>query len=65
MSATSEPSFWACFTFEFIKTVQRLPRSAGSLENSAFSWNSAADIPTLAAKVDKNDPHPEEQASFS
>ena len=23
------PSFWACLTLEFIKTVQRLPRSTG------------------------------------
>ena len=23
------PSFWACLTLEFMKTVQRLPRSTG------------------------------------
>ena len=37
------PSFWACFTEEFINTVQRLPRSTGrsakrpSLANSFTS----------------------------
>ena len=28
------PSFWACFTEEFMKTVQRLPRSTGRSANS-------------------------------
>ncbi len=29
MSATVAPSFCACFTLEFINTVQRVPRSIG------------------------------------
>ena len=35
ISATVAPSFCACFTFEFIKTVQREPRSIGFLAKSA------------------------------
>ena len=31
MSSTDAPSFCACLTAEFIKTVQRLPSSAGAL----------------------------------
>ena len=44
MFSTLAPSFWACFTLEFMKTVQRLPRSTGrsakrpSFENSFTSW---------------------------
>ena len=29
MSSTVAPSFWACFTEEFMNTVQREPRSTG------------------------------------
>ena len=35
ISATDAPSFWACFTLEFIKTVHRVPRSMGFWANSA------------------------------
>ena len=33
------PSFCACFTFEFINTVQRVPRSVGFLANRASLAN--------------------------
>ena len=33
MSSTLAPSFWACFTLEFIKTVHREPRFTGFLVN--------------------------------
>ena len=35
MSATVAPSFWACFTLEFMNTVQRVPRSVGFSANRA------------------------------
>ena len=43
MSSTLAPSFWACFTEEFMNTVQREPRLTGfsvnrpSLAKSAIS----------------------------
>ena len=33
MSSTLAPSFWACLTLEFIKTVQREPRFTGCWAN--------------------------------
>ena len=33
MSSVVAPSFWACFTEEFMNTVQRLPRSTGCRAN--------------------------------
>ena len=41
MSATLAPSFWACFTLEFINTVQRDPRFTGFLVNSPSLEKSA------------------------
>ncbi len=35
ISATVAPSFCACFTLEFMKTVQRVPRSIGLAANRA------------------------------
>ena len=43
MSATVAPSFWDCFTEEFINTVQRLPRFTGAVLLSPFSANSATE----------------------
>ena len=34
------PSFWACFTELFMKTVQRLPRSTGRSANRPSAANS-------------------------
>ena len=36
ISATEAPSLSTCFTFEFMKTVQRVPRSQG-----AFDWQAS------------------------
>ena len=33
ISSTLAPSFWACFTLEFINTVQREPRFTGFWAN--------------------------------
>ena len=35
ISDTSEPSFWACLTFEFINTVHLVPKSTGFFAKSA------------------------------
>ena len=47
-----------------MKTVQRDPRSTGSLDLVASLANSSAVIFTEWAKVSKKEPHPAEQASF-
>ena len=65
ISGTDAPSFCACFTFEFIKTVQREPKSTGALDFVASFANSFALILTERAKVSRKDPHPAEQASFN
>ena len=41
MSATLAPSFWACFTLEFINTVHREPRFTGFWVNSPSLEKSA------------------------
>jgi hypothetical protein len=40
MSAIDEPSFCACFTLEFMKTVHLVPRSTGLRLLSASDANS-------------------------
>ena len=65
MSAGSAPSFWACFTFEFMKTVQREPRSTGLFALRASSANWAGERPMLFEKVSRKEPQPELQASLS
>ena len=42
MSLTVAPSRNACFTFEFMNTVQRVPRSHGEAARHAASANSWA-----------------------
>ena len=64
ISARGAPSFWACFTREFMNTVQRVPRSTGVLLSMALSANSAALMPRPWAKFSINEPQPAEQASF-
>ena len=49
----------------FINTVQRLPRWAGLFDANALSAISETSIPRLTAKFSRNEPHPDEQASFS
>ena len=65
MSDTCAPSFWACFTLEFINTVQRVPRSTGCRAKRASFAKSFAVKPRELAKFSINEPQPEEQASLS
>ena len=65
ISSAVAPSFWDCFTDEFMNTVQRLPRFTGARAKSPFLENSSAVYPMDRAKVSMNEPHPEEQASLS
>ena len=58
------PSFWACFTREFMNTVQRLPRSTGCSPFTAAAANSCTVMPMESAKFAMKLPHPEEHASF-
>ena len=58
-------SRWACLTLEFIKTVQRVPKSHGAFACSAAVTKSLSGNCNCAAKVSKNEPQPEEQASLS
>ena len=64
MFSSEAPSFCACFTEEFIKTVQREPRSTGRSARMPFTANSSTLISHAEAKACKNEPQPEEQASF-
>ena len=65
MSPTVAPSFWACFTREFMNTVQRLPRSTGFRAPMA-SWAKARTSMSMdTAKLSMKEPQPEEHASFS
>ena len=65
MSARLAPSFCACLTLEFIKTVHRLPRSTGARANSPSLAKSATGSPIQQAKVSRKEPHPEQHASMS
>ena len=65
MSATEAPSLRTCFTLEFIKTVQRVPRSQGALDWQASLAKSPTEYPMLLAKVCMKVPQPEEHASLS
>ena len=49
----------------FMKTVQRLPRTAGFLEAKAASAICSRGIPREEAKFSRKEPQPEEQASFT
>ena len=50
---------------EFMNTVQRLPSTAGFFERKAESAMSWTLIPRFEAKDSKNEPQPDEQASFT
>ena len=65
MSSTVAPSRKACFTFEFMNTVHRVPKSQGALARQASWANCSAVYPNERAKVSRNAPHPDEQASLS
>ena len=66
MSPTLAPSFCACLTELFMKTVQRDPRSTGRLrpERDAAA-NDRTSVPIVSAKVCRNEPQPDEQASLT
>ena len=64
ISCTVAPSFCACFTLEFIKTVHLVPRSIGWGAKRASFAKSAAEYPSDWAKFSIKEPQPEEQASF-
>ena len=65
MSSMLAPSFCACLTLEFMNTVHREPKSTGCSEASAACVNSSMVSPIDRAKVCRNDPQPEEQASLT
>ena len=65
MSPTVAPSFCACFTREFMKTVQREPRSTGALASMAALAKLRTSMFMDTAKLSMKLPQPEEQASFS
>ena len=64
MSLAVAPSRKTCFTFEFMKTVHRVPKSHGAFDSQALAAKSAAEYPRELAKVSINEPHPDEQASL-
>ena len=49
----------------FMKTVQRLPREAGCLDEKAASAISSTGICKDEAKFSRKEPQPEEQASLT
>ena len=65
MSSTPAPSFWACFTLEFMNTVQREPRFTGWGAKRPILAKSAMVYPRALAKVSIKEPQPDEQASLS
>ncbi len=65
MSPTVAPSFWACLTLEFIKTVHLEPRSTGFRASKASFANSSTLMLSEPAKVSMKEPQPDEQASLS
>ena len=65
MSAGVAPSFCACLTREFMKTVQRLPRSTGASALRASAAKSSMDMLSEVANASMNEPQPAEHASLS
>ena len=65
MSPTVAPSFCACFTREFMNTVQRLPRSTGPRAAIASAAKARTSMSMDTAKLSIKLPHPLEHASFS
>ena len=64
MSSIAAPSFCAWRTREFMKTVQREPRSTGLRDCSAARANSSISMLSDFAKLWRKEPQPEEQASL-
>ena len=48
-----------------MNTVQRLPRSTGAVASVAARAKLATSEPIVSAKVCRNEPQPDEQASFT
>ena len=65
ISGIVAPSFCACFTLEFINTVQRDPKSIGIGANKPSLANCSIGKRKDVAKVSIKEPQPEEQASFN
>ena len=65
MSSGVRPFFCSVMMLLFIKTVQRLPSSAGFWARKAASAMPSTGMPSEAANSSRKEPHPEEQASFS
>ena len=65
ISSGVRPFFCSVIIVLFINTVQRLPKSAGCCERNAASAMRSTGMPSAAAKPSKNEPQPDEQASFS
>ena len=64
ISDVSAPSRSACFTCEFINTVQREPKSQGFGAVQASLPNDSAVWFNVWAKFCMNEPHPDEHASL-
>ena len=65
ISLTSLPFFCSVMMRLFIKTVQRLPSTAGCFALKARSAISGTGTPMFFAKFSRKDPQPAEQASFT
>ena len=65
MSSGPQPFFCSVIIVEFMKTVHRLPRSAGFFERKAASAILSVGILSEEAKFSRKEPHPLEQASLS
>ena len=65
MSSGPQPFFCSVIIVLFIKTVQRLPKSAGFLERKAASAILSVGIFNEEAKFSRKEPQPDEQASFN
>ena len=66
MMSSGDLPFRCSVTMELVmKTVQRLPRWAGASERKAASAIFSTGMPREPAKVSRNEPQPEEQASFT
>ena len=65
MSSALRPLRCSVMMLLFIKTVQRLPSTAGCWEAKAASSMPLVGMPREEAKFSKKEPQPEEQASLT
>ena len=59
------PFFCSVTMLLFMNTVQRLPRSAGAFDSKAALAMLLVGMLNVDAKLSRNDPQPEEHASFT